>query len=266
MTIKMQNMAATKISASLRKFLREIIRITFPRSVRVDGSIIASQASSLIGPEIRDPHAYLQSAEAEARRLAEHCGCHAGSRVLDVGCGLGRLPIGILRVIGEIDYTGIDIDRHSIAWCRRFIGKHHPSFHFVRLNLYNERYNRKGVRFDMNFRFGFPDSSWNIIYLFSVFSHTTEEDMRIYLKEFSRLLDPDGCVFFTTFVEENVPDITYNPGDYRVSCSGPLHIVRYDKSYLFSIVGEYGFEVYRFTHATEFDSQSGIYLRKKKLP
>jgi SAM-dependent methyltransferase len=252
------------INSIFRNFFREIIRVTLPKSVRIDGSIIASQASSLIGPEIRNHKSYLKSAEGEAKRLMNHCEGSAKSRVLDVGCGLGRLPIGILRIFGETDYTGVDIDKTCIAWCNRFIRKYHPTFNFHCLNVYNERYNKKGIIIDGDFRFEFPDNSKDIIYLFSVFSHTTEDDMRIYLREFSRILDPDGYVFFTTFVEENVPDITYNPEGLNVRCSGPLHIVRYEKSYLFSIVGEFGFEVVRFDHATEFDSQSGIYLRKKQ--
>jgi predicted SAM-dependent methyltransferase len=104
----------------------------------------------------------------------------------------------------------------------------------------------------------------DIIYLFSVFSHTTEEDMRIYLKEFDRILRDKGSVFFTTFVEENVPDITFNPTNYSIKCSGPLHIVRYNKDYIFSIIKEYGFTIVDFKQSVEIDGQSGIYLSKRK--
>jgi len=105
--------------------------------------------------------------------------------------------------------------------------------------------------------------SIDIIYLYSVFSHTTEEDFRVYLEDFSRILDDNGKIFFTTFVEEDVPDFSINPENYRLKCSGPLHIVRYKKDYLFSILEEYGFSVMSFTYNTEADGQSAIYLSKK---
>jgi SAM-dependent methyltransferase len=252
------------IRIAIRKILREAVRRIFPKSVRIDGSIIPSRTTTIAGPKFKDSKSYLESAEKEAKRLVEHFQCSLNSRVLDIGCGLGRLPIGIIRIIGELDYTGIDVDNISINWCKRFIGKYHPSFKFHHLSVYNERYNNKGTKIDSNFHFDFADSSVDIIYLFSVFSHTTEEDMRIYLKEFSRILRENGFIFFTTFVEENVPDITFNPGNYSIKCSGPLHIVRYNKEYIFSIIKEYGFTIVNFMQSVELDGQSGIYLGQGK--
>jgi SAM-dependent methyltransferase len=249
----------------IRKFLREAVRRVFPKSVSIDGSIIPSRTSTIAGPKFKDYKSYLGSAEDEAKRLVEHFQCNLKSRVLDIGCGLGRLPIGIIRIVGETGYTGIDVDGISIDWCKKNIGRYHPSFKFHHLSVYNERYNKKGTKIDRDFRFDFADSSMDIIYLFSVFSHTTEEDMRIYLREFKRILHDDGFIFFTTFVEENVADITFNPGNYSIKCSGPLHIVRYNKDYIFSIIRESGFKVVNFTQSAEVDGQSGIYLCKEKI-
>ena len=255
---------ATSVKTFIRKILREAVRRIFPKSVRIDGSIIPSRTTTLAGPKFKNYKLYLESAEKDAKRLVEHFQCNLNSKVLDIGCGLGRLPIGIIRIIGEIDYTGIDVDKISINWCKRFIGKYHPSFKFNHLSVYNERYNEKGVKINGDFRFDFADSSVDVIYLFSVFSHTTEEDMRIYLKEFNRILHENGFIFFTTFVEENVPDITFNPLNYGIKCSGPLHIVRYNKDYIFSIIKEYGFTFVNFKQSVEIDGQSGIYLCKRK--
>ena len=231
--------------------------------VMVSGSILPAEDNRRCGPEFTDNAYYLQSAEAEAKRLAAELGCDGSSRVVDIGCGQGRLPIGILRVIGELDYTGIDVHRRSIGWCKRHIQRHHPTFRFSRLNVANERYNKKGAAMGDRFRFELPDKSADIIYLYSVFSHMREEDMRLYLREFVRILDDGGNVFFTSFAERDVPDFSINPDDYAVKCSGPLHIVRYEQDYLFSILDEVGFAVDRFSHGTETDGQSAVYLSKK---
>lgn len=245
--------------------IRKAIRKTLLRKeyVKVSGSIIPSPDRRGCGPEFRDDNFYLKSAEGEANRLMNHLQCTQKSRVLDVGCGRGRLPIGILRVMGEIDYTGIDVDRRSIDWCKRYIERNHPCFQFKHLNLYNERYNKSGVRIDEDFHFEAGPRSVDIIYLLSVFSHTTERDMRAYLKDFSRILDDRGKIFFTTFVERDVPNVSINPESYRLKCYGPLHIVRYNKDYLFSILNESGYSILSFTYGMEADGQSAIYLSKK---
>jgi SAM-dependent methyltransferase len=246
-----------------RRTLRAI-RSAFPISdhVEVDGSVIPSPDLRWCGPEFRDDAYFLDSAEGEARRLTMHFGCTAASRILDVGCGQGRLAIGILRVLGALDYLGIDIHKPSIDWCRRNIERRHPPFRFRHLDVYNERYNTTGERLSPQFRFDIAPASVDVIYLYSVFSHTTEADMRIYLDEFARVLDPRGGIFFTTFVEEGVPDVSINPEGYKLRCSGPLHIVRYDKDYLFGLLPRHGFTVRHYSHGSEANGQSALYLSK----
>ena len=113
---------------------------------------------------------------------------------------------------------------------------------------------------DAGFRFDFPSASRDIIYLFSVFSHMTEPDARIYLSEFRRILAPRGGLVFTTFVEEGVENVAINPPDYRLACQGPLHVVRYNREYLFSMVEAVGFQVQNFVYAQDADGQSSLYL------
>ncbi|MDG5813847.1 class I SAM-dependent methyltransferase [Chitinispirillales bacterium ANBcel5] len=229
--------------------------------ITVSGSVIPSPDRRWCGPEFKNDEYYLKSSENEARRLVEVLGCSENSKVLDVGCGQGRLPIGLLRIMSNLHYTGMDVNQKAIDWCNRYIAKSHPTFLFKHLDIYNERYNKQGKKTDEGYKLDTEDKSVDIVYLYSVFSHLEENDMRAYLSNFARVLKRDGKVFFTTFVEKDVPDITINPPDYRLKISGPLHIVRYNKDYLFSIVEEYGFSIIKFDHGLETDGQSGIYLK-----
>ncbi len=228
------------------------------------GSVLPPRAMRLCDPEFRDDVFYLESAESEANRLDTDLGCGRRTRVLDIGCGQGRLATGILRIIGEIDYTGIDVDKESIDWCRRYIERRHPSFRFHRLNVANERYNPGGVPLRDGFRFNLAPKSVDIVYLYAVFSNMTGQDMRIYLTDCARVLVDGGKVFFTAYVEDDVPDISINPASYVYErCVGPLHVVRYNRRHLFTILSELGYRVAKFTHRSEADSQSAIYLRRE---
>jgi SAM-dependent methyltransferase len=229
-------------------------------SVVSSGSVIPAPDRRWCGPEFKDDDFYIHSAECEAIRLRDRMNCTRQSRVLDVGCGQGRLAIGIQRIIGELDYVGLDVDRGSIDWCKRHIESAHPTFRFAVCNVANERYNPDGVRLDQHFLFDVASGSRDIIYLYSVFSHTTEHDMRVYLREFARILAPGGGLVFTTFVEEGVESVAINPPNYRLACAGPLHVVRYDRQYLFSLVEEEGFLVQDFAYGRDSDGQSSIYL------
>ena len=54
------------------------------------------------GPSFADDDRFLKTAQDETRRLVTSLGLTSGSRVLDVGCGVGRLAIGILSEVGDI--------------------------------------------------------------------------------------------------------------------------------------------------------------------
>ena len=66
---------------------------------------------------------------------------------------------------------------------------------------------------DAGFQIPISDRQFDIIYLFSVFSHMTSDEVQLYMGEFQRLLAPSGKMFLTAFVEEAVPDMTINPKD-----------------------------------------------------
>lgn len=117
-------------------------------------------------------------------------------------------------------------------------------------------------RLENNFNCNQDSRALDIGYLYFVFSHTTENDMRIYLKEISRILNKSGKLFFTTFIEDDVTNFTINPKDHHLTMSGPLHVVQYQKKYLFSIIKEYDFAIQDFSHKTEADGQSVLYLSK----
>lgn len=249
----------------VRLFLRRLVTGLRARlgldAVRYQGQVLPPRELRFGGPHFKDHGRFLESALGEAERLAERCGLGPESRVLDVGCGPGRLAVGLQargKPVGA--YRGVDVEKTSVEWCRRHLEPRDPAFRFFHIDLANARYNPRGGAIPEDFRFPVDLPAFDVIYLYSVFSHMLTEDVRIYLREMRRILAPGGHVFLTGFFEEGVPECEENPADYRMEWKGPLHCVRFDKAFFQSLAAEQGLTVAGFDYEAETDGQSGVYL------
>ncbi len=232
-----------------------------PDSVRSEGSVIPARRLRTGGENFANDAVFLRSGECEAKRLIGTCGMTKQTRLLEVGCGFGRFPIGVLRTVGDVEsYMGVDVNPLAIDWCVRHIAKTHPTFHFLHTDVTNARYNPHGSTHVA--LLPFQPQSYDIIYLYSVFSHMIPQDVALYLHEFARLLAPGGTVFLTAFIEEGVKDYTENPEGYQREWKGPLHCTRYDRGYFRSLVEQAGLKVKHVDHGTETNGQSAVWITK----
>lgn len=232
-------------------------------AVRYDGQVLPAQHLRLCGQEFRDHAYFLRSARAEADRLTTYCGLSKDSALLDVGCGFGRLAIGVLARVGAIrSYCGVDVSAAAVGWCRRHLAGGHPSFQFTRLDIRNERYNPGGEAITGAFRLPFAEAAFDIAYAYSVFSHMELTDIDCYLAEFQRVLRPGGWAFVTMFVGDAVPDVSINPAAGAMAWQGPLHCVRYNRAFIEARIRDAGFTIAQVSVGVETDGQSGYYLRR----
>jgi SAM-dependent methyltransferase len=261
--------------APARQLIRHVLRrigraIPRPDSVRHRGYRLppAALREHMCGHEFTSNDFFLESGRAEARRLVTKLGLEPQDKIVEIGSGLGRLAIGLLGQVGEVQYWGFDARRQWTAWCNKHVGKRHPSFRFIHVDVENELYNPTGTPLGNDFRFPLPDGHADIVYMWGVFTNMRLDHARIYASEISRLLRPGGRAFLTAFVEKNVPAESINPTAYvDYACLFPLHVVRYDQDVLFSMFQRAGLTIEEFSHhGGSHCNQSEIYLRKTGGP
>ena len=212
------------------------------------------------GAHFKNDREFIRTAVRDVERLEDYCGLTAQSRLLDWGCGAGRLAVGVRERLGRIaDYHGVDIQPELIEWAQANLAA--PGFRFTLLDVSNERYNPEGA----NERTLAADpGSVDVFYAYSVFSHMNDDDTPAYLQLIADALSPDGKALVTCFVEEDVPGWEENPEGYGpLEWKGRLHCTRFARWHFEDHVNAARLAVDRFEYGRETDGQSLYVLRKR---
>ena len=123
-----------------------------------------------------------------------------GDRVLDVGCGIGRMAIPLTSYLSqEGEYWGFDIVKQGIEWCQRRISPKYGNFHFLHSDIYNKEYNPKGKLQAREYKFPFEDQCFDFVFLTSVFTHMLPADMENYVSEIGESLSGEENVWSRFF-------------------------------------------------------------------
>lgn len=262
--------AARSAGRAAAGFIRSIAgrgkRLLFPyRDYRVwHGSVLPAPELRFNGPDQQDDAFYLASSMREADRVISKLGCEPSSVLVDIGCGQGRLPIGLVLRLAQLRYLGLDVSHRSIDWCQRHIQSRHPTYAFQHIDLVNARYNPQGRALPPDFRLPVPDGGADVVYLWGVVTNMEPEHLPVYTREIARMLRPGGRLFLTANVEDGVPPVSINPENYtRFACRGPLHIVRYDRRYFLDTFAQCGLAMTDYAHHAAGNCQSDLYFIRR---
>jgi SAM-dependent methyltransferase len=156
-----------------------------------------------------DQKASIDSAVASIAQMAQEMGVEDLSRksVLDIRCGVKFTQAFFGRQVKVKQYHGVDVDRDMIDYLsthvkgRRFTYKH--------IDVYNAMYHKSGPKLSADTDIGAKGRTFDLICLFSVFTHLVPEDFRAMLQLARRYIADDGTLLFTCFVDDTIP------GDFK---------------------------------------------------
>jgi len=120
-------------------------------------------------------------------------------RVLDVGCGIGRMAVPLTQYLTR-SYDGVDVVEDGIRWCAETITPAYPAFDFHHLDVANSLYNPGGVVPGGAVSLPFEAGRFDFAILTSVVTHLRTAEVMRYAAELSRTLRPGGRVFLSLFL------------------------------------------------------------------
>lgn len=183
------------------------------------------------------------------RYFTELGGLKPNHKVLDVGCGIGRMAVPLTNFLTTGSYEGFDIVRQGISWSNRVISKRYPNFHFALANVYNTMYNPAGKYNASDYKFPYPDESFDFIFATSVFTHMLPANVENYFVEITRVLRTNGKALITYFlinseskglIQHNFSKLSFarranNDGFWTISQDKPEYAVGYDEAFVMDL-------------------------------
>ncbi|MGN6612891.1 MAG: hypothetical protein ACTHLJ_14050, partial [Angustibacter sp.] len=117
------------VAARLAKTVRDRLLVSRTHGRSPGGLPLPPTAFRMGGRHFETDEAFVSSARQEVRRLAA-VGLTRESRLLDWGCGAGRLALGTLEEWGGVArYDGVDVQEHLIRWAQQHL--RHPGYTFT---------------------------------------------------------------------------------------------------------------------------------------
>ena len=135
------------------------------------------------------------------RYCIELGGLRPDARVVDFGCGQGRMAVPLTQYLRpDGAYEGIDIVPAAIAWCRQAITPVYENFRFTALDVCNPIYNPAGSVQGPEVVLPLETASFDFALAISVFTHLGLAETTHYAAELARVLKPGGRLLATFFL------------------------------------------------------------------
>jgi Methyltransferase domain len=151
---------------------------------------------------IKDEEATIDGAEWLIGHVCEHLGLPdlGSTEMLDFGCGVRFTQAFLNRRLPIKRYVGVDIYRELIEFLQANVSD--PRFEFVHVNAHNALYNPTGEVMSEVTPLPIDGQEFDLICLFSVFTHLAPHDYVTMLRLLRRFAKPTARLFYTLFLDE----------------------------------------------------------------
>ena len=204
------------------------------------------------------PGSFTEIGRRWARSLIELCGLEPDERVLDLGCGAGRLAIPLTRYLSpQGHYDGLDVLPWAIDWCRSEISSRYPNFTFTHADVASGQYYPDGAIGPEQYTLPYEAGRFDVVCGLSLFTHMLADGVTRYLAEIARTLREGGRTLLTFYllndearqaIEGGRTDPMYRfenrAGAARITYEdAPEYIVGYDEAFVVEACAAAGLRV-----------------------
>lgn len=130
--------------------------------------------------------AYLQTGQTDIQTMLDICPLEDARRILDFGCGSGRMIRWLKEYAADCEIWGTDIIADYLLWCQQHLS---PPFHFVMATMLPH--------------LPFEDRYFDLIYAGSVFTHLDDLSSS-WLLELRRVTSENGRIYITLHDENTI--------------------------------------------------------------
>jgi SAM-dependent methyltransferase len=106
-------------------------------------------------------------------------------RVLEWGCGPGRILCHLVKLLPQTQFYGSDYNKEAISWCKSSIRE--------------ATFSENGLLPPL----GYPNQHFDAVYAVSVLTHLSVLQQQAWMRELQRLLTPNGLLILTTHGDES---------------------------------------------------------------
>jgi SAM-dependent methyltransferase len=190
----------------------------------------------------------------------------SGTSVLDMGCGTKLVQALLERELPVKRYVGIDVYRDMIEFLQENVAD--DRFEFAHTNSHNQMYNPHGLPLDEVRSLPIADEQFDVITLFSVFTHLAPHDYSAMLKLLRPYIKPGGKLVYSLFINEktsaglglidriddfspgggpeSAPERDANTPDFLdLDPAAPLKFAVYSRPYAISLIEDTGWSLQR---------------------
>jgi ubiquinone/menaquinone biosynthesis C-methylase UbiE len=216
-----------------------------------------------MGP-FEDPAVFLTSGRDTLDLAVRLTGLEPTHRLLDLGCGCGRVALAAMQFLGERgSYAGLDVDAGCIDWCVKNIEARDGRFAFTCLDVRSDAYNPLGALSADQAILPYADGSFDRALVSSVFTHLPEGGIAQYLAELQRVVVSDGFVLVSLLLMNDATRSAVRAGttsfvfvdrfgahSWVLEASRPLEGVAVEEGWFQNLARRQGFLIQELTYGT----------------